>query len=502
MAGIVHLVGAGPGDPGLLTLRGRDLLARCEAVVYDYLVNERLLDLVPATTQRVFVGKKGGGAVCTQDDINRHLVELARRGLMVVRLKGGDPFFFGRGGEEARALAAAGVPFTVVPGVTSGVAAPAYAGIPVTDRDESASVAFCTGHERPEKLASAHDWGALARMGTLVWYMAVRGFADIARRLMEHGRDGATPAAAVQWGTWPHQRVIHGRLDDLAERLTAAGVSPPAIIIVGGVARLGEVLAWWDPGPLAGRTLLVPRLSGRGGELVPALEAAGARVLTLDSAPADPDPAPLTAGLAKLPSCAWIAFSSRLGVRRFLDALTAHGHDLRRLAGLGLAAQGANTAAELRSARLEPDLVADGGDGRAFAKRLLAAQATRPGPVLLPGSADGPSTVASTLAAAGVHTERLAVYRQGAAVDFHLAGASIDAVVCLSAGAVARLRSGLGDAGLTALLQRGCRVLAAGQAAGDALADVAASVQRCPTRIPAIISALRELPPRAPDPIP
>src|SRR5437868_6155536 len=252
--GLVYLVGAGPGDPGLMTARALEVIAGADAILYDRLIPRGALDGARPGADLRYVGKQPGGHSMEQEEIDSLLVELAREGKTVVRLKGGDPFVFGRGGEEAQALAEAGVPFEIVPGVSAGVAAPAYAGIPVTHRDDASAVAFVTGHEDPAKTESALDWEALARFpGTLVFYMGVKQLAEIVRRLAEAGRPADEPAAVVERGTLPGQRTVIGTLADLAERVEREGIRPPAVTVVGPVARLGDELAWIEQRPLYGR---------------------------------------------------------------------------------------------------------------------------------------------------------------------------------------------------------------------------------------------------------
>lgn len=243
MTGTVYLVGAGPGDPGLLTLRGRELLESCDAVVYDDLVNPALLDFAPHSAERIPVGKRAGLPCCSQDFINNLLIDRAQSGMLVVRLKGGDPFLFGRGGEEAEALNAAGIPWKAVPGVSSALAVPAVAGIPLTHRRVSSSVAIVTAHEHPGKSESRLRWEHLAKgADTLVFLMGFSNLEETAARLIEYGRPSDTPAAVIQWGTYAHQRVATGRLDDIVERVKDADLGPPAVLVVGEVVALAEQL--------------------------------------------------------------------------------------------------------------------------------------------------------------------------------------------------------------------------------------------------------------------
>jgi uroporphyrin-III C-methyltransferase len=247
-AGTVYLVGAGPGDPDLITVKGRRLIESCDALVYDYLVDERMKEWVNAQCKLHYVGKRAGFHALPQDEIEQLLVALAGRGLRVVRLKGGDPFVFGRGGEEAEALRAAGVRYEVIPAVTAALGCAAYCGIPLTHREWSSAVTFISGHERPDKGASMVDWAAHARSGaTLVLYMAMGRLAEICATLVSEGRDRGTPVCVVEWGTTSRQRAVRGSLSDIDWKVSEAGLGPPAVVIIGEVARLGEVLQWFDP---------------------------------------------------------------------------------------------------------------------------------------------------------------------------------------------------------------------------------------------------------------
>jgi uroporphyrinogen III methyltransferase/synthase len=245
--GLVYLVGAGPGDPGLLTLKGKQCLERSQVVVYDALIDKHVLEHAPPGAELIYAGKREGHHSREQEEINALLIQFARAGLTVTRLKGGDPFVFGRGGEEALALAEAGIPFEVVPGVTAGVAVAAYAGIPVTHRHTAAVVTFVTGHERTDHDLSAIRWDNLGPgHGTLVFFMGLRNLAEIAARLVQHGRDAGTPAAVIEWGTTEYQRVVTGTLADIGARVREAGLAPPALIVVGEVVALRQALRWFD----------------------------------------------------------------------------------------------------------------------------------------------------------------------------------------------------------------------------------------------------------------
>jgi len=363
----VHLVGAGPGDPGLLTVRAVELLGTADVVLYDRLIPPEALRHARADAELVYVGKQGGGPQMPQAEIERLLVSRARAGRRVVRLKGGDPFVFGRGGEEAEALAAAGVRFEVVPGVTAGVAASAYAGIPVTHRELASAVAFVTAHEDPDKPESALDWDALARFpGTLVFYMGIKNLSLIAERLIGAGRPGDQPAAVVARGTLPGQRTVSGTLAEIAERVAEAGVRPPAITLVGPVARLRETLEWLERRPLHGRVVAVTRARAQASGLAERLRALGAEVVETPAIRIEP----LAVELPE-PTHDLICFTSPNGVRLFFEALPG---DARALAGSRIAAIGPGTAAQLHTHGIEADVVPE----RFVAEGLLEALADEP----------------------------------------------------------------------------------------------------------------------------
>jgi uroporphyrinogen III methyltransferase / synthase len=387
--GTVYLVGAGPGDPGLVTRRALELVREADALVYDRLVPAGLIAEAHAGAELHYVGKEPGRPTLEQDAINDLLVSLARDGRSVVRLKGGDPFVFGRGGEEAQALVAAGVPFEVVPAVTAGIAAPAYAGIPVTHRDEASAVAFVTGHEDPAKPESALDWDALARFpGTLVFYMGVKQLPEITRRLVEAGRAASEPAAVIERGTLPGQRSVVGTLGEIAALVDAAGVKPPAITLVGSVARLASELAWIEKRPLFGRTVVVTRARAQASGLAARLAALGAEVVEAPAIRIVPRPAPadLDVGAYDL-----ICLTSPNGAAILLDLVG----DARALAGVRVAAIGPGTAAELRRRGIVADVVApvstaEGlldalGDEELGGRRVLVARASEARDVLPDG---------------------------------------------------------------------------------------------------------------------
>jgi uroporphyrinogen III methyltransferase / synthase len=357
--GMVYLVGAGPGDPGLLTRRGAEVLARAEVVVYDHLASPRLLELAPAGALRISAGKRINHATMSQDEINRTLVEHARLGHRVVRLKGGDPYVFGRGGEEAEHLRSQGVPFQVVPGVTAGLGATAYAGLPVTHRGDASAVAFVTGHDDPTRPGRL-DWSSLARFpGTLVVYMGVTRLASICRTLILEEKSPDTPAAMIRSGTLPSQRTVVGTLADLPELAKSAGIGPPALLVVGDVVARRPGLDWYEGLPLFGQRILVTRPSDEAERSVEALEILGAEALVAPMVSILPPESfeAVDSAIGRLDSFAWLVFTSSNGVRQFLDRLDALGLDLRALGRVKVAAIGPSTAEALASYRLKADLV-------------------------------------------------------------------------------------------------------------------------------------------------
>jgi uroporphyrinogen III methyltransferase/synthase len=385
----VYLVGAGPGDPGLLTLRALECLAQADLVVYDKLVPQRLLDFAPAAAQRICVSEVPGGHPARYPQIHDTLIEAARQGKRVVRLKGGDPFLFARGGEEAEALQAAGVPYEVVPGVTSGLAAAACAGIPLTHRGHASAVALVTGHEQPGKPGSSLDWTALARFpGTLVFYMGIARLPLIVEALLSHGKAADTPAAVVHWASVSEQKTLETRLQELPACVEKSGMTAPAIVIVGDVVELRSQLKWFEKRPLFGKRVLVTRPKEQAGDLVRDLERLGATVRSLPTVEIR-EPADWSAvdrALANLASYQWLVFTSANGVHALISRLRQTGRDLRALGNIKLAVIGPATAEALREYQLDPDLVPPvfNSEGlaaalkeRAAGQRVLLARADR-----------------------------------------------------------------------------------------------------------------------------
>jgi uroporphyrinogen III methyltransferase / synthase len=358
MPGKVYLVGAGPGDPGLLTLKGKAAIERADCVVYDFLAARSLLRYARPDVEKIFAGKRGGGPRRPQNQINDLLIAKARAGLAVVRLKGGDPFVFGRGGEEAEALAKARVDFEIIPGVTSGIAAPAYAGIPVTHRDFGSSVCFIAGHEDPLKDETGVDWnGIAASSSTLVFYMGTRNLAAIAKRLVEGGRAAETPAAVIRWGTRAGQQVVTGTLRDIARR--AGGVQPPTVIVVGDVVKMRDELHWFERLPLFGRRIAVTRAREQAGTLIDALEELGAETVAIPTIEFRPPKswAALDDAIRRLDEFDYLLVTSANGVHNFLARLRAAGRDTRDLHGLAIGAIGPATAGEFGRSGIKVDFV-------------------------------------------------------------------------------------------------------------------------------------------------
>lgn len=423
MSGTVYLVGAGPGDPGLLTVRAAELLSRADVVVHDALVSASIVGLAERA-ERIFAGKRGGDrASATQEEITALLVGLAEKHETVVRLKGGDPFVFGRGGEEALALAAAGIRFEVVPGVTAGVAAPAYAGIPVTHRGLSTSVTLVTGHEDPAKGEADTDWRALAGgTGTLVFYMSVGRMEENFARLIGGGRSPDTPAAAVEWGTWPRQRTVTGTLATLPEVVRRANVGAPSIVIVGEVVALRERLAWFDRRPLSGKRVVVTRARAQASGFAAGLESLGAEVIQLPVIRIAPpgDPAPLRAAAEAVDGFDWIVFTSANGVDRFFQTLGEVGRDARALAGVRACAIGPATAEALARHGVRADLVPGEFVGEAVVGALAAATELNGARILLPRAEVARDVIPAGLRARGAEVVEVAAYRtvrDGAGAD-------------------------------------------------------------------------------------
>ena len=414
--GIVYLVGAGPGDPGLLTLRGAWAIGRADVVVYDHLANARLLDLAPSSALLIRAGKWIGRCTLRQDEINETLLEHAQAGKVVVRLKGGDPLVFGRGAEEAEFLRAHGIPFEFVPGVTAGVGVTAYAGIPLTLRGVSSAVAFVTGHQDPASLSrddrSRIDWPALARFpGTLVFYMGVTHLDSIRRALIGEGKSPETPTAVVESGTLPNQRVIVGSLSDIVERAKENNARPPALLIVGDVVEQREALAWFESRPLLGQRMVITRPRDEALSAAAPLEELGAEILiapTVEIHPPD-DFGPLDGAIARIAEYHWIVFTSANGVRGFMNRLLLdRTEDIRALGGAKLAAIGPATAETLAEYHLKADLIPPSHRSESLAEALAKVAA---GSRILLARADRGRTILQDELGRVAQVDQVTVYR-------------------------------------------------------------------------------------------
>ena len=358
--GKVYLVGAGPGDPGLITVKGVECIKKAHVLIYDYLASPSLLNHAPAECDIIYVGKKGGDHTLPQDKINDLIIDKAREGKIVTRLKGGDPFIFGRGAEEAEELVDAGIEFEIVPGVTSAIAAPAYAGIPLTHRKFTATATLVTGHEDPTKNESNINWESLARgMGTIVFLMGVKNLPRIAAKLMEHGMAKNTPVALVQWGTTPEQKTVAGTLETIVERVEKAGLQSPAIIVVGNVVSLRDRLNWFEKKSLWGKRIVVTRAREQASNMTAALSDLGADVLEFPTIRVVPpkDWSSLDQALENINTYQWLIFTSVNGVKFFFGRLFENHRDVRCLSHIKTACIGPETARALRGFGLNSDII-------------------------------------------------------------------------------------------------------------------------------------------------
>lgn len=359
-SGIVYLVGAGPGDPGLLTLRGAALLAQAQVVVYDALVNADLLRHAPRTAEILYAGKRSNQHAIPQEELNQLLVQKAREGRTVVRLKGGDPYVFGRGGEEAEELAKAGIPFEVVPGITSAIAVPNYAGIPVTHRDACSSFMVITGHEDPTKTSSDIDWTAIAKApGTKIILMGVERIQKITDELIQQGMSPDTPVAMVRWGTTGRQESIKGSLSTIARIASEAQFAAPAVTIIGDVVRFRQQLNWYESRPLFGQRIVVTRTREQASEFSRQLTELGAEVLEIPTIKiTDPsERVPVVEAIGGIGSYDWIVFTSPNGAAKFFDYFLAAFPDIRAIGGVRIAAVGPATAAKVEAMHLKVDVM-------------------------------------------------------------------------------------------------------------------------------------------------
>jgi len=449
-AGVVYLVGAGPGDPGLMTARSLELIAGADTIFYDRLIPPGALDGARSGAELVYVGKQPGVPSVPQEEIGERLVEAAREGRSVVRLKGGDPFVFGRGGEEGEALREAGVEFEVVPGVTAGVAATAYAGIPVTHRDDASAVAFVTGHEDPHKEASAIDWPALARFpGTLVFYMGVKRLGENATALIDAGRDPDEPAAAIERGTWPGQRTVTATLGTITDIVADEQVKAPALIVVGEVARRREELEWLERRPLHGRRVVVTRARAQASGFAATLRGLGAEVVELPAIRIEPriesEEVQRVAGALGIYEL--VCLTSPNGVRLLFEAMENAGVDARALAGVTVAAIGPGTARALAERGILADVVPE----RFVAEGLIEAledHEVAGARVLVARAAEARDVLPDALRERGAEVDVVALYetvREQPGDDQIEAAQNADYITFTSSSTVTNLTEALGD---------------------------------------------------------
>lgn len=453
--GKVYLVGAGPGDPGLITLRGKYLLEHAEVVVYDYLANPKLLSYVPKTAKLIYAGKKGGGLhAFTQEGINQLLVDHAKEGKMVVRLKGGDPFIFGRGAEEIEELVGEGIDFEVVPGVTSATAAATYAGIPITHREYTASVAFVTGHEDPTKKFSNISWEKLATgVGTIVIYMGIKTLPSITQKLIDFGRSPDTPVAVVRWASTPQQRSVVGTLTTICDVVAKADIKPPALVIVGEVVKLRSTIDWFERRPLFGRRIVVTRTREQASDLVAKLEEYGAECLEYSTIHIEPvaDYRVLDQALAEIDSYGWLLFTSINAVSYFFKRLYSLDLDSRCLAATKIAVVGRATAEELLKYGVRADLIPEKFTGEGLAEALVKTE-VKGSRILLPRALKASEILPEVLGDAGAEVTIAPTYQnippQGRKEELRdqLESGSVDLITFTSSSTVTNFLTMLGAA--------------------------------------------------------
>ncbi len=420
MTGKVFLLGAGPGDPGLITLKAAQCIQSCDVIIYDYLASPALLSIAPENTEQIYVGKKGSDHTMKQDQINQLIVDKALEGLTVCRLKGGDPYIFGRGGEEADILNAHHIPFEVVPGITSGIAAPAYAGIPLTHRKMTSTLAFVTGHEDPTKTESSIHWPSLAKgIGTLVFYMGVKQLPGIVEQLLKHGKPADTPVALIRWGTTCRQQTVTGHLHSIVDIVKAAGLRAPAIIVVGEVVQLREQLNWFEQKPLFGKTIVVTRARQQASDLVKQLTDLGAECIecpTIKIVPPEHND-PMIDAIQRISDYDWLVFTSVNGVLSFFDRLFEMGKDVRILGHLRLCTIGPVTARQLMTYGLKTDILPETYRAEsvveAFEKETIKGKR-----VLLPRAKEARSVLPDALREMGATVDEVTAY-QTIAVSGH-----------------------------------------------------------------------------------
>ena len=449
MKGKVYLVGAGPGDPGLITVKGLECIQKADVVIYDYLAAPALLKHAAKGAETIYVGKKGGDHTLSQEGINELIADKAAEGLIVTRLKGGDPFIFGRGGEEVEVLVDRGIEFEIVPGVTSAIAAPAYAGIPLTHRKFTSTLTFVTGHEDPTKGETRIDWATLAKgSGTLVFFMGVKNLTRIVHQLLDNGKPKDTPIALVQWGTTPRQATVAGTLDTIVERVEEAGITAPAIIVLGEVVRLRKTMKWFENRPLLGKTIIVTRAREQASDMIRILTDWGASCLeypTIDIVP-PLDLSPLDAALTRLSEYSWIVFTSVNGVKYFFDRLFQKGLDVRSLSKMRTASIGPETEKHLAAFGINSDIVPESYRAEsivdAFGHENMSGEK-----VLLPRAQEARPILPVELKKMGAVVDEITVYRTQIAdhnrneLLAHLASKTADLVTFTSSSTVKNFKT-------------------------------------------------------------
>lgn len=411
--GKVYLVGAGPGDVGLLTLKGKEAIEKADCVIFDYLAAPNLLDLTKKGAEHIYVGKRDGHHTVPQSEINHLLIQKATEGKVVVRLKGGDPFIFGRGGEELEMLFDGGIDFEVIPGVTSAIAVPAYAGIPLTHRDHNSTVAFITGHEDPAKETSNIDWKAISKgIGTLVFLMPIKNLSSISCQLISHGRDPATPCAVIRKGTTPHQEVVSARLDEIAELIAQKGIRPPAVFVVGSVVGLREKIGWFEKKPLLGRKILITRARHQAAHLVQLLHNHGAEPISFPTIEIRPPENwdGVDRAIDNISKYDWIIFTSTNGVSFFMGRLRDRNMDIRDLKGIRIGAIGSSTAQCVEAMGIKVDLLPEEYRAEGILEEL-ANEEVRGLRFLLPRAEKARDILPEELGKRGADVDVVAAYR-------------------------------------------------------------------------------------------
>ncbi len=410
--GKVYLVGAGPGDPGLITVRAVECLKRADVVIYDFLATPALLGYAGENSETLYVGKKSGSHTFPQEEIIKLIIEKAEKGLTVARLKGGDPFVFGRGGEECLALSKAEIPFEIVPGITAGIAAPCYAGIPVTHRSLASSVAFITGHKYTTD--SDIDWKHLAHgVDTLVFYMGVHNLSHIAKNLISNGRPGNTPVGIIRWGTKPSQQTVTGTLDTIADLAKKNNITPPAVIVVGEVVRLSENIAWFKKRPLYGRRIINTRSRHQASMLTKSLADLGAEIIEFPTIEIkfETDSSELRDSIDNIQNYDWLIFTSTNSVHAFLKGLLKKYNDIRILGKIKIGCVGTGTAKAITSYHIQPDIIAKESVAEGLITELKSADSWTNRHILIPRAEKARNILPEALSGWGAKVQTVTVYK-------------------------------------------------------------------------------------------